>query len=77
MENYIETVQDEKIRGLLFVTIEGPGAFRRFKDALATIDLLNDYFEYHGRIITEKAREWCRDRDYSFTEAEETATSAT
>jgi len=35
MQDFIDTVEDEHVRELLDVAIQGKGAFRRFKDALA------------------------------------------
>ena len=67
MEEYIDGIEDERVRNLLYVAIEGRGAFRRFKDSLAAIGRLSDYFEFHDRVMQDKAREWCEDGGYTYT----------
>jgi len=67
MEEYIDSIEDENVRNLLSVAIEGRGAFRRFKDSLAAIDKLSDYFDFHDHVMHEKAREWCEGGGFSYT----------
>jgi hypothetical protein len=61
MEEYADLEEDEKIRSLLYVALDGRGAFRRFKDALSAIGKLSDYYDYRDHLVSEKAREWCED----------------
>jgi len=66
MEEYIDSEEDEKVRNLLYVAIEGRGAFRRFKDSLNSIGQLQEWYAFHENAINHKAIEWCEDRDIPF-----------
>jgi hypothetical protein len=50
--------QDDKIQNLLLTTIQGKGAFRRFKDAVHDIGVADRWYEYKGREDRRKALEW-------------------
>jgi len=67
MEEFIDSEEDEKVRSLLRVAIEGRGAFRRFKDSLSSIGQLQEWYDYHENAINHKAIEWCEDRNIPFT----------
>ncbi|MCL2654711.1 MAG: UPF0158 family protein [Coriobacteriia bacterium] len=66
MEEFIDGIDDENIRNLLYVAIEGKGAFRRFKDSLAAINQLSEYYAYHDHVLICKAQEWCEEKDLAF-----------
>jgi predicted nucleotidyltransferase len=59
MERFIQTVQDERLQDRLWQAIHGRGAFRRFKDVLAT-----DYHEekrwyaFKDELLGERIRAW-------------------
>jgi len=44
MEDFIDTVSDQQKNELLSVSIEGRGAFRRFKDTLYRVDLVDEWY---------------------------------
>ncbi len=59
MEEFIATVQDERLAELLEVAIDGKGAFRRFKDVLGRFP--NDqerWFRFREQRAMERALEW-------------------
>ena len=66
MEDFIETLSDEHEKQLLYVAIDGKGAFRRFKDVAFSIDKLQHYYHYKDKAVFEAAREWCKDHDIEF-----------
>lgn len=68
MEKFIETIEDDQLRSLLYISIDGQGAFRRFKDALAVIGKLQDYYDYQNSRVTEAAKEWCQDNNIPYEE---------
>lgn len=62
LEDFILTVQDQPLRELLEVAIQGRGAFRRFKDVLARNPAeLQRWFDFQGARIEARAREWLTD----------------
>lgn len=61
MEEYIDTLSDERDQQLLSIAIDGKGAFRRFKDVADTLGKLQDYFHFKDKRLFEAARKWCED----------------
>lgn len=68
MEDFIATIEDDQTKNFLYIAIDGQGAFRRFKDALATIGKLQDYYDYKNSLLTQAAKEWCEDNGISYEE---------
>jgi hypothetical protein len=59
MEEFIEAVEDDHLRELLEVAINGRGAFRRFKDLLARFpEEREDWFRFKDDRLMERALEW-------------------
>ncbi len=59
MEDFIATVEDERLAQLLEVAIDGRGAFRRFKDVLARYpDQREKWFRFKGERLKQRALEW-------------------
>ena len=59
MEKFISTVSDSHKYELLSAAIVGRGAFRRFKDTLYRVDLLDEWYSYKHEAFVKIAREWC------------------
>ena len=59
MEEFIETVRDERLREKLAIAIEGKGAFRRFKDVLLNYpEAREEWFAFEARVKQQWARDW-------------------
>ncbi len=59
MEDFIATVEDERLAQLLQVTLEGKGAFRRFKNLLARYPAERElWFRFKGERLKQRALEW-------------------
>ena len=59
MVDFIATVEDERLAGLLEVSINGKGAFRRFKDVLLNYpDERERWFTYKDDRREERAMDW-------------------
>jgi hypothetical protein len=62
MQDFIETVQDVRFRELLEVSIQGRGAFRRFRDAVGRDNAeLQRWFAYRNQRLEDRARKWLAD----------------
>jgi RimJ/RimL family protein N-acetyltransferase len=59
MEDFIDTVLDSQKKELLSVAVEGRGAFRRFKDTLYRVDLVDEWYSFKHNAFVEIARQWC------------------
>ncbi|MGP4086486.1 UPF0158 family protein [Streptomyces sp. KR55] len=65
MEDLITTLDDQDLARLLGIAIQGRGAFRRFKDMLATSPAqLGRYRLFAGERQYGRARAWLADQGY-------------
>jgi len=59
MEDFADTVQDDKLGELLGVALNGRGAFRRFKDVLVAYpDERDRWFRFKNERLRKRALEW-------------------
>jgi Uncharacterised protein family (UPF0158) len=61
MVDFIETVEDERLRDLLGVAVKGKGAFGRFKDVLRCSEYKLEqegWFAFGGQLETDRAIKW-------------------
>lgn len=59
IERFSAEQTDAGIRDTLLTSIRGSGAFRRFRDALRSLCLLEEWERYRMRALEEIAIEWC------------------
>lgn len=65
MEDFITTLDDQDLARFLGIAIQGPGAFRRFKDMLATSPAqLQQYWLSAAERQYGRARAWLADQGY-------------
>ncbi|WP_406724557.1 hypothetical protein WJ438_07775 [Streptomyces sp. GD-15H] len=65
MEDFISTLDDRDLARFLGIAIQGPGAFRRFKDMLATSPAqLRRYWLFAAERQYGRARAWLADQGY-------------
>lgn len=69
MEDFIGTVEDADQQRQLARSIQGSGAFRRFKDTVYDLDLEKAWFAFRDGEYKRVAREWCEANGVEFTEA--------
>ena len=67
MDEFIDTVENEDYQRQLARSIQGGGAFRRFKDVAGDLGLLETWYAYRGEAYKRTAKEWCEANgiDYS------------
>lgn len=64
MVDFAETVTDDHLRELLFVALNGKGAFRRFKDVLLNHpEQRQRFFEFSNQRLRDRVLEWLADED--------------
>ena len=69
MEEFIETVQDERLQNKLWRAIEGKGAFRRFKDVLFYHPAERErWFKFKDECLKRRALEWLESLDIEVDE---------
>jgi hypothetical protein len=60
-EEFIETIKDKDLREKLEIAIDGPGAFRRFKNVLLRYPKIREkWFEFERKKMEEYVKEWLR-----------------
>ena len=63
---FIETIDNEKVREELQRTIQGKGAFRRFKDYCFETNIIQDWYEYKEQKYKEIAIKWCIENELQY-----------
>ncbi len=70
MEDFIPTVKDEHLQELLWVAIDGKGAFRRFKDVLLRYPgERGRWFTFKDGLMRQRAAEWLAEYDIELQNA--------
>ncbi len=59
MEDFCYSLEDDKVREILCVAIEGKGAFSRFKGVIARYDIQDLWYQYRDEKLKEIAIRWC------------------
>jgi hypothetical protein len=72
MEEFADSVNVTPAREILFFSLEGKGAFRRFKDALLRVGLRDEWFAFKRRAYIKIAREWCIKNGIEYIDVVET-----
>ena len=60
MERSCSLISDEKTRDLMFNSLQGSGAFRRFKNNIIILNIEDDWYEYRSDAFRDFAIEWCK-----------------
>jgi hypothetical protein len=66
IEEFIRTLEDEKINEALNDAIIGKGVFRRFKDKIIEFGIDKQWYTYKENKIKELVIEWCTEHDIEF-----------
>ena len=68
MEDFIETINDVKLYYQLCIAINGPGAFRRFKDTCINFEIIEDWYKFREKKYKEIAINWCKENNIDYEE---------
>ena len=68
MDDFCRAVQDKETRDALLSTIQGQGAFRRFKENIRQYDLEESWYQFRAEAFRGLAIEWCEANDIPYTE---------
>ena len=67
MERFCLSIKDMELSDILYNTIKGSGAFRRFKQNIYRYNVQDDWCKYRDAAIKEIAVEWCEHYNIEFT----------
>ena len=66
MEDFTETIDDTRLQNQLYISLNGSGAFRRFKDTCINFDIINDWYKFRDERYKEIAINWCKKNNIEF-----------
>ena len=66
MEDFVETIKDTRLQNQLYISLNGSGAFRRFKDTCINYDIIDDWYKFRDERYKEVAINWCKDNNIEF-----------
>lgn len=66
MEDFTETIDDTRLQNQLYISLNGNGAFRRFKDTCINFDIINDWYKFRDERYKEIAINWCKENNIEF-----------
>lgn len=68
MEEFCLSLEDEELSDLLYNSIKGSGAFRRFKDNIHRHGIAEEWYKFREEAFKKIAIEWCADNDIRYTD---------
>src|SRR3954451_21430134 len=63
MEDFCQTISDERKQDILLRSIKGKGAFRRFKDQIIDFEIEDQWYSHRDVRFKEIAIKWCQDNN--------------
>ena len=66
MEDFTVTIEDTRLRNQLYISLNGRGAFRRFKDTCINFDIIEDWYKFRDEKYKEIAINWCKENNIKF-----------
>lgn len=66
MEDFATTISDTRLQNQLYISLNGSGAFRRFKDTCINFDIINDWYKFRDERYKEIAINWCKENNIEF-----------
>lgn len=66
MEDFVYTVRDIKLQNQLNISLNGSGAFRRFKDTCINYAIIDDWYKFRDKKYKELAVDWCKENNIEF-----------
>ena len=60
MKDFAETINDTRLQNQLYISLNGRGTFRRFKDTCISFDIINDWYKFRDKRYKEIAINWCK-----------------
>jgi|SRR5690625_1483106 len=67
MERFCYTITDSNIQNKLIDSIQGRGAFRRFKDLIHRLNVSNDWYDYRYKAYLQIAKRFCEQNNIAYT----------
>lgn len=66
MVRFVETITDTRLQNQLYISLNGKGAFRRFKDTCINFNIIDDWYKFRDEKYKEIAISWCQKNNIEF-----------
>ncbi len=66
MRQFIETIEDVTLYNQLIISIQGKGAFRRFKDTCINYNIIDKWYKFKEKEYKKIAINWCLGNDIKY-----------
>lgn len=66
MERFCLSLKNDELREIMYYSIKGSGAFRRFKDNIQRYNIEQDWYKYKDKALRAIAIEWCKDNGIEY-----------
>ncbi len=66
MEGFCLSVKNTRISEALWASIKRKGAFRRFKDDVQRLGVVDEWYKYREEALKKIATDWCRSNHIDF-----------
>lgn len=61
MEEFADTIEDVRLQNQLYISLNGSGAFRRFKVTCINYDIIDDWYKFRDEKYKDIAINWCQE----------------
>lgn len=68
MKSFCYSIEDSKLRNKMCKTIQGRGAFSRFKNKIHEYDIVDEWYDFQDQKYREIAIRWCERHDIEYKE---------
>lgn len=66
MEDFTETINNTRLQNQLYISLNGNGAFRSFKDTCINFNIINDWYKFRDERYKDIAINWCKENNIEF-----------
>ena len=66
MEEFADTIEDVRLQNQLYISLNGSGAFRRFKDTCINYDIIDDWYKFRDEKYKDIAINWCQENNIKY-----------
>ncbi|WP_352420678.1 UPF0158 family protein [Proteiniborus sp.] len=66
MERFCLSIKNNNLSDIMYYSIKGNGAFRKFKDNIRKYNIEEDWYEYRDKALRTIAIEWCADNGIEY-----------
>lgn len=66
MEEFCGSIKNDRVSNALYSSIQGRGAFRRFKDTIIRFGVEDDWYKFREEALKQIAIEWCEENEIMY-----------